>query len=302
MVEKVESLIEATKKTGKVYRLSVAAPHESNVLRAVSAACCEGIAEATLFGSSRRVSEVCEESGINLPDNVNITECESEDKAAQLAAAYTRKGKADALIKGQLPTSTLIRAVLSRERGIRANRLLSHVAVFNDPASERLMLLTDAGVNIAPNIYRKIRIVQNAVTVAKRLGCERPKVALLAAIDKLNYPAMQATLDAALVSRMAKRGMVPDADVEGPFALDNAVSKEAAEKKNKKGVVAGLADILVAPEIETANVLYKALQFFGKVTFASVVVGASSPVAVPSRVDTASTKLMSIALCCLLAK
>ncbi|MFW6151904.1 MAG: phosphate acyltransferase, partial [Verrucomicrobiota bacterium] len=231
-----------------------------------------------------------------------ITECESEVSAAQAAAAYTRKGKADVLVKGCIPTSTLIRAVLSRERGIRADRLLSHVAVFNDPVSGRLMFLTDAGVNIAPNIYRKVRIVKNAVAVAKRLGCERPKVALLAAVDKLNYPAMPATLDAALVTKMAGSGMVSEADVEGPFALDNAMSKESADKKNKRGVVAGLADVLVAPEIETANVLYKALQFFSQATFASAVVGASSPIAVPSRVDSMTTKMMSIMLSCFLVR
>jgi phosphate butyryltransferase len=175
------------------------------------------------------------------------------------------------------------------------------VAVFNDPVSGRLLLLTDAGVNISPNIYRKIRIVKNAVQVARSLGIETPRVALLAAIDTLNYPAMQATLDAALVSKMARDGMVEDAFVEGPFALDNAVSPDAAKKKGIGGEVAGRADILVAQEIETANVLYKSLQFFSNVTFASVVVGASSPIAVPSRVDSPSTKLMSVALTCLLA-
>jgi phosphate butyryltransferase len=163
------------------------------------------------------------------------------------------------------------------------------------------MLLTDAGINIAPNVHRKAQIVANAVAVAHRLGIERPRVALLAAIDTVQYPYMQATLDATLVSRIA-RATMPDAVVEGPFALDNAVSLKAAEKKDRKGEVAGCADILCAPEIETANVLYKSLQTFCGLTLASAVVGARSPIAVPSRTDSAQTKLMSIALACLLSK
>ena len=143
--------------------------------------------------------------------------------------------------------------------------------------------------------------MQNAVDVAHALGIAEPKVAMLAAVESLNYPAMPATLDAALVARIAASGAIPNAIVEGPFALDNVVSPTAADKKKLGGRVAGCADILCGPEIETANVLYKALQTFCGVTFASVVVGASKPIAVPSRVDSMQTKLMSIALACLLS-
>jgi phosphate butyryltransferase len=301
-IQKVSDILDAAAASGRTWRLSVAGAHEESVLTAVSRACEMGFAAATLFGDPAAIRRTADKAGVALGAAFTIVETKDDRETVAKSAEHVRGGHADVLVKGLVQTSSLIRAVLQHELGLRSTRLLSHIGVFNDPVSRRLMLITDAGINIAPNVHRKVQIVRNAVAVARVLGVEEPRVAMLAAVDTLNYPAMQATLDAALVSRIAASGVIPDAVVEGPFALDNAVSPPAAEKKTRKGKVAGCADILCCPEIETANVLYKALQIFCGVTFASVVVGASIPIAVPSRVDSADTKLMSVALACLLSQ
>ena len=301
IIQSVSDILAAARTSGRRWTLSVAAPHEESVLAAVARACELGFAEAVLFGHREKIEETAGKIGLNLGERITLAETKDDRETVEKSAACVHEGRADVLVKGLIPTASLIRAVLQRELGLRSDRLLSHVGVFEDPVSRRLMLLTDAGINIAPNVYRKVRIVKNAVAVARALGVVKPRVAMLAAVDTLNHPSMPATLDAPLVAKMAADGVIPAAFVEGPFALDNAVSQAAAEKKTRKGEVAGRADILCAPEIETANVLYKALQIFCGVTFASVVVGAGKPLAVPSRADSADTKLMSIALACLLS-
>ena len=301
-IRRVEDLLGAAQAAGHRWRLSVAAPHDASVFGAVAQACDLGFAEAVLFGQRDAMARAARDSGADLRDaHYTIVETADDTATAREAARCAHEGRADVLVKGLTPTGMLLRAVLSHEVGLRSSRLLSHIGVFNEPTSGRLMLLTDAGVNIAPNVHRKVQIVRNAVAVARAMGIAHPRVAMLAATETLNYPAMPATLDAVLVSRIASSGAVPDASVEGPFALDNAVSPASADKKRIAGDVAGRADILCAPEIETANVLYKALQIYCSVTFASVVVGASRPIAVPSRVDSLQSKLMSLALACLLS-
>jgi len=300
-IRHVTDLFDEAKRSGRTWVLSVAAPYEPDVLDAIRLASEGGFVKAILFGNEERIRAAAQQAALPLGSAIELVPSENDRETVRAATDCVQEGRAQILVKGLVPTSALFRAVLSKEFGLRSDRLLSHVAVFNCPMTGRLMFLTDAGINIAPNVHRKVQIVRNAVDVARRLGVEQPRVALLAAVDTLNYPAMQATLDAALVSRIARSGVVPNAIIEGPFALDNAVSELAAKKKKRGGRVAGHADILCAPEIETANVLYKALQSFCGSTLAGAVVGARSPIAVPSRADTAESKLMSIALACLLA-
>ncbi|MEI8242670.1 MAG: phosphate acyltransferase [bacterium] len=301
-IRQVTDLLDAARDAKCRWTLSVAAPHEESVLQAVAEACRQGFARAVLFGSRSQIDQAARDAGVILPaDLITIVETGDDTAMARESTRCVLTGGADVLVKGLLSTSLLMRTVLQQDPGPRGSKFMSHVGVFNDPVSGRLMLLTDAGINIAPNVQRKFQIVQHAVRVAHALGIAEPKVAMLAAVEKLNYPAMPATLDAALVARIAASGAIPNAIVEGPFALDNVVSPASAGKKNVAGRVAGCADILCGPDIETSNALYKALQTFCGVTFASVVVGASRPVAVPSRVDSMQTKLMSIALACLLS-
>ncbi|MBN1672566.1 MAG: phosphate butyryltransferase [Kiritimatiellae bacterium] len=301
-IERVRDILDAVARSGRKWRLSVACAQDAAVLEAVAEACRHGFAEAALYGRPDAVGTAAEAAGLKLGDALTVAPADTEADAVRGAVAAIHEGRADVLVKGRVSTANLLRAVLSRELGMRAGRLLSHVAVFDAPRLNRLMLLTDAGINITPNVQRKVAIVENAVKVARALGIERPRVAMLAAVDTLNYPAMEATLEAALVAKIVRSGVVAHAVVDGPFALDNAVSPAAAAKKHRKGDVAGRADILCAPEIETANVLYKALQCFCDVTFAGVVMGASKPLAVASRSDSPASKLMTIALACYLSE
>jgi phosphate butyryltransferase len=204
-------------------------------------------------------------------------------------------------MKGRLSTRALMRRVVARDSGLRTRRIISHVALLTAPEGNRLLLLTDAGINIAPNLNRKSDIILNAVGVAEALGITEPKVALLAFVEKTSYPSAgsapeQAAIDAALLTELNRQGALPGCIVEGPFGLDNAISPEAARIKGIEGRVAGQADILVVHDINMGNVIYKTLQVWQKMVFASVVVGCRIPVIVPSRADSRQTKLHSIAL------
>jgi phosphate butyryltransferase len=203
------------------------------------------------------------------------------------------------LVKGMMQTADLLRAALDKESGLSRGRILSHVGVFLVPGSkryaERFLLITDAALAIAPSLAQKAEIIQNAIDFARALGIETPVAAVLCAIETVN-PAMPATVDAACLSKMSERGQITGGKVEGPLALDNAVSEEAARHKKISSELAGRADILVAPDIEAANILYKSLVFFASAMEAGIVVGAKVPIVVTSRSDTAENKLYSIAL------
>jgi phosphate butyryltransferase len=202
-------------------------------------------------------------------------------------------------MKGALDTSILLKAALNKEAGINAGRLTSHVAVIESPYYHKLFIVTDAAINIAPDIYGKLDIVANAVKVSRALGVERPKVAMLAAVEKVNFDKMPCTADAAIIAQMNRRGQVKDCVVDGPLALDNAISAESARIKHIESEVAGDADVLVVPDIEAGNVLYKALLDLGGAKGAGIVAGAAKPIVLTSRADSPESKLASIALAAL---
>jgi phosphate butyryltransferase len=225
----------------------------------------------------------------------DIDEVPTAAEAATEAVRMVAEGRGDILVKGHIQTADLLHAVLDKSSGLTKGRTISHVGVFRFPESERLFFVTDAALSIAPDYHQKIEIVQNAVDVAHRLGVPQPIVAMLCAIETVN-PNMPATVDAACLAKMADRGVIRGALVEGPLALDNAVSVEAARHKGIKSNLAGRADILVAPNIEAANILYKALIFFAKAEEAGIVMGARCPIVLASRSDSARNKLYSLAL------
>lgn len=224
-----------------------------------------------------------------------VAEAENPGEAATQAVRLVASGKGDILVKGLLQSADLLRAVLNKSNGLTTGRTLSHVGVFRFPESDRFHFVTDAALTISPDLQQKIDIVRNAVDVAHRLGVAQPIAAMLCAIETVN-PEMPATVDAACIAKMADRGAIPGARVEGPLALDNAVSVEAAQHKGITGDLAGRADILVAPNIEAANILYKALIFFAKAEEAGIVMGARCPIVLASRSDSARNKLYSLAL------
>jgi len=224
-----------------------------------------------------------------------IIPASTPEEAAKLGVALIRERKADLLMKGLLDTSVILKQVVNSESGIKASPVLSHVAAIDYPNYDRILLITDAAMNITPTAKQKIDIVKNAVSVAHKLGYERPKVGLVSAVEKVN-PKMQSTLDARAVVEAHLDGRITGCIVDGPFAIDNLVSAHSAERKKISSPVAGKADILVFNAIESGNVFYKTSVFLGGATPAGMVVGAQCPIVLTSRADEPISKIYSIAL------
>jgi len=279
--------------------IAVAVAQDVEVLLAVSNAKRLGIADVILVGDKEEIIAVAEKIKVDL-SGMEIVDVKEKDKACMKAVELVSSGKAHLVMKGLVDTSIILKAVLNEEIGLRTGNVLSHVAVFDIEGYSRLFYVTDAAMNVAPNLDQKRQITENAVQVARAMGNENPKIALLAAVEKVN-PKMQATLDAAELEKMNKEGWLPGCEVGGPFALDNAVSVEAAKHKGMVHPVAGLADILVVPTIEAGNMLYKSMVFFAKGKNAGVIVGAKAPIVLTSRADSDEAKLNSIAIGILMA-
>ena len=279
--------------------VSIAAPHEEEILRSAVAAEEEGIANYTLVGDRERIRSVAVDKGLDVSRMMVINEPDPRT-AARKVMELLRMGHADLAMKGKIETGDFLRAALDREMGLRIGRLFSHVAVFEIPGFDRLLFVTDSGVVVAPTMEQKVEIVQNAISVAQRLGVKQPKVAILAATEMVN-PKIPTTMDAANLAKMADRGQIQGGLVDGPLALDNAISPESVAIKGIKSAVAGSADILVTPDVEAGNMLAKAITYFARGKMAGVVVGAKSPLIVASRSDPHETKLISTALGVLLA-
>jgi len=279
--------------------VAVALPHEQEILLAASDAEQQGIADFTLVGDRDAIRKLAAEQNIDINRMMVIQEGEPR-AAARKVMELLQLGHADLAMKGKMETGSFLRAAFDREAGLRVGRLFTHIAVFELPDFDRLLFVTDSGVVVAPTMEQKVEIVQNAIMVAQRLGITEPKVAVLAATEMVN-PKIPTTLDAANLAKMADRGQIQGGLVDGPLALDNAISAESAAIKGIKSVVAGYADILVTPDVEAGNMLAKAISYFAKGRMAGVVVGGKSPLIVASRSDPHETKLMSIALGVVLA-
>lgn len=279
--------------------VAIAAAHEQEILLAAEDAEKRGLADCILVGDRTVIGEIAEQASIHIGRMMVIHEPEPK-QAARKVMELVRLGHAQIAMKGKIETGDFLRAALDREVGLRVGRLLTHVGIFEIPGFDRLIFISDAGVVVAPTMEQKIEIVQNAIYVAQRLGVEQPKVAILAATEMVN-PKIPATLDAANLSKMADRGQIEGGLIDGPLALDNAISPESAQIKGIKSDVAGRADILIPPDVEAANVLAKAITYFAKGNMAGVVVGGKSPLIVASRSDPHETKLVSMALGVLLA-
>jgi len=285
----------------KEYPIKVVAVVEAADVSALSAlrmAYKNDLAEAILFGRKSEIEKAAGECGFSL-EGVQIRESRDEIDSAYQAAFCVRKGEADILMKGHIHTDDFLRAVLDREKGLRSGEFMSHVFILE--RKDRLLLISDGAMNIAPAFEDKAKIIINALHLAEILKIETPRVAVLAAVELVN-PKMPATLDAACLHKMNDRGQFsPDCFVEGPFALDNAVSEEAARHKGITGNVPGKADILIVPNIEAGNMLVKSYVYFAGGKVAGVLVGASSPVVLTSRADSDESKYDSIAVAVLMS-
>ena len=278
--------------------IAVACAEDTHVLEAVASA--KDMADFTLMGDGAKISEASKAIGADISTMQIIDEADSA-KACRLAVSQVASGAAQVLMKGLVDTSIIMKAVLDKEAGMSAGKKLSHLAIFALPTYHKLLFITDAGVNISPDLETKKVIIQNAVEALINLGVSRPKVALLAAKEKPD-PKMLATMEAAELMAMHKNGEMSNCILGGPFALDNAVSRESADIKGIDSPVAGDADILVCPDIEAGNILYKSLAFLGGAKNGGIVVGAKRPVILTSRADSAESKQISIALGILLGR
>ncbi|MDA1648237.1 phosphate butyryltransferase [Bacillus cereus group sp. TH160LC] len=291
---KLEHLIDqAAGQPKKTVAVAVAEDHE--VIEAVAKAIALQLAQFRLYGNQEKIMGMLQEHNLQTSEHIEVIAAQSGAEVAELSVKAVRNGEADVLMKGNIPTANILKAVLNKEWGLRKGSVLSHVAAFEVPNYDRLIFVTDAAMNIAPDITQKAAIIQNTVEVARAIGMDLPKVAPIAAVEVVN-PAMQATIDAAMLTQMNRRGQIKNCVVDGPLALDNAVSQIAAEHKGIVSDVAGKADILLVPTIEAGNVLYKSLVYFADAKVGAMIAGAKAPIVLTSRADSAETKVYSLAL------
>ncbi len=283
--------------------VAVAAANDSEVLRAIDLSIGKSMASFILFADEKEMVSLIDEQFPHLRSSNKITihHVTSNEEAAREAVKAVSTGNAHVVMKGNLPTAVILKAVLNGEYGLRTGNVLSHVAAFEVPDFDKLFFVTDAAMNIAPDLKGKTEIIQNAVATARACGIEQPVVAPLAAVETVN-PAMQPTVDAASLVLMNQRGQIKDCIIDGPLALDNAISLEAAEQKGLTGNTAGKADILLVPNIESGNILYKSLIYFAKAKVGAVIQGAKAPIVLTSRADSAESKVYSLALAILVAQ
>lgn len=288
-----EQALELARSKGKK-TVSVACAQDKDVLLAVDRAREAGIVDAILVGDEGEIKKIAAANNVDL-GNYKLVDRSDLTEAAREAVRLVSSGEAHMLMKGLVDTSIVLKAVLDKEIGLRGDSILSHVAVFEIEGWDRLFYVTDAAMNIAPKLDAKKKIIENAVKVARSLEVEMPKVACLCAKEKVNEK-MPDTVDAKALEEMNKSGELKDCLVGGPFALDNAISEEAARHKGMDHPVAGKADILMTGDIEAGNVLYKSMAFFAKSKNAGIIVGARKPIILTSRADNEEAKLNSIIL------
>ncbi|MCJ7578399.1 MAG: bifunctional enoyl-CoA hydratase/phosphate acetyltransferase [candidate division Zixibacteria bacterium] len=293
-MKSLNDILDLAKKIGPK-KVAVALAEDEEILLALEQARKEKIIQGILVGTKEKIEKLA------IKNKIDIQKFEIEEETDGFVASLKcseliNRGEADLMMKGLVRTAHFMKAILDKEKGLGTGKLLSHVAVFEIPRYPKLLMITDAAINISPSLMEKAQIIQNAVDVLHFLGIETPLVACIAAVEKVNPEKMPATVDCACLSKMAQRGQIKGAVVDGPLGLDNAISEKSAEIKGIKSQVAGNADIILCPNIETGNAIYKTLIEFAFAKCAAIVAGTKVPVILTSRADSHETKFMSIAL------
>jgi len=276
---------------------AVVVPEDKASLGGALLAAERGLIRPILIGSAKIIAALAKEIGANLA-GVEILDIAGDDAAAAAAVELVRAGKAEAIMKGHLHTDVLLHHVVKQDSGLRTHRRLSHVFVMDVPGLDHVLIVSDAAINIAPDLRAKVDITQNAIDIAHALGIERPKVGVLSAVETVN-PAIPSTIDAAALAKMADRGQITGADVDGPLAMDNAMDVEAAKTKGITSLVAGHAQVLIVPNLEAGNMLAKELSFVAQAEAAGLVLGATVPIILTSRADDEKSRLASCAIAAL---
>jgi phosphotransacetylase len=295
---KYERLLERCK-TLEAVPTAVAHPCEESALISAVEAAQAGLISPILVGPAAKIEETAKSAKVEL-GNLEIVDAAHSIDSAKKAVELVKAGRAEVLMKGSLHSDELLSAIVSRDGGLRTGRRISHVFVMDVPTYHKVLMVTDAAINIAPTLEDKVDIVQNAIDLAISLGLEKPKVAILAAVEVVNSK-MPATLDAAALCKMAERGQIKGGILDGPLAFDNAISSRAAQTKGIKSPVAGDPDILLAPDLEAGNILAKQLSFLANADSAGMVLGAKVPVILTSRADSVRSRIASCAVAKLVA-
>jgi phosphate butyryltransferase len=299
MITKLDEIVEQARRYGPK-RVAVAAAANALVLRSIKQAEELGLISPLLVGHRDEIMAEAEAVGYQVSDD-KIVHVAMKNETAPKAVELVRTGKADILMKGYLHTHVLLHAVLDANAGLRTDRLLSHVFLMQVPTYHKLLAVTDAAINIAPDLLQKAAIVQNAVDLMRSLGIDLPKVAALSSVETIN-PRIPSTIDAACLHKMAERGQINHAIVDGPFAFDNAISRQAALEKGIDSPVSGDADILLAPDLDAGNILSKNLEYLASAQMAGIVMGARVPIVLTSRSDPPGARTYSLALAVLLTQ
>ena len=279
---------------------AVAHPCDESALRGAVEAGQMGLLKPILVGPKARIEAIAAQASIDL-SGCELIDAPHSHGSAEIAVRLAREGKVEMLMKGSLHTDELMAAVVKRETGLRTGRRISHCFIMDVPAIDRVVVITDAAVNIFPTLVDKVHIVQNAIDLLRALGRESPRVAILSAMETVN-PQVPSTIEAAALCKMADRGQITGGILDGPLALDNAINLGAARIKNIASPVAGQADILVVPDLEAGNMLAKSLSFMADADAAGIVLGARVPIILTSRADSVETRLASCAVAALVAK
>ncbi|MDZ7589334.1 MAG: phosphate acetyltransferase [Rubrivivax sp.] len=297
--EKYQRLIERTRALSPI-PCAVAHPCDESSLRGAVEAARMGLMRPLLVGPKVRIEALAAEFDLDLSGG-ELVDAPHSAGSAEIAVQLAREGKAEMLMKGSLHTDELMAAVVNRDTGLRTASRISHCFIMDVPAIDRVIIITDAAISIFPTLEDKIHIVQNAIDLAHALGVERPRVAILSAMETVN-PKVPSTIEAAALCKMAERGQITGGVLDGPLALDNAIDLGAAQIKKITSAVAGLADILVVPDLEAGNMLAKSLSFMADADAAGIVLGARVPIVLTSRADSLETRLASCAVAALVAQ
>jgi len=300
MIKKLSEVVELAKGKSTIRKVAVAAAANQEVLEALKNAVGNGIIEPVLVGNEELIRSISKQIDFDI-SHFDVIDTPDNVEASLKAVKLIKKGKAEILMKGNVSTGILLKAVLDKEIGLRKGALLSHVALFETPYYHKLLGVTDAAMNVNPDLPEKIGIIKNAVEVFHKIGIPNPKVAIVGSVETIN-PRMEATMHAATISMMNYRKQITGCIIDGPLAIDGAVSKKSADLKNITSDVAGDVDIILAPNIDGANILYKAMNFLGGAIAAAVIMGAKVPIILTSRGDSEKSKFLSIALAAAIAK
>lgn len=289
-----DELIKHVQNSGTKKKVAVVAAHDHHAIEAVVEADKNNIAIPVLVGEKARITEILNEMGIS-ENKYEIYDTKDDKESAQTAIDLIREGKADFLMKGKLQTADLLRAVVNKEKGLSTGKVMSHVAINQIPGYHKLLAVTDGGMMMYPNLEEKKQIIENAVGVLRNMGYERPKVAVLAAVETVN-PKMPESVDGDLLKKMNQSGEIADCLIEGPISYDLTMSRESAEIKGYKSDVVEDADIILVPDIVSGNILGKALIYSAKSRMAGFIVGAKVPIVLTSRGSSADEKYLSLVI------